>query len=249
MPGVKDWLDPVCWVWGMNLALGVGIWWSGRRQMGGFLAGLMVLWSLMEWLQVPARLLAGREAAFVKVSSEIEDVDAVVMLGGVLYPSPMALSGADYLSSVDRLHCAVILARRLEVPLVMGGGVAGNRTSLREPDYERRLLTELGVDVVTMDLGDVVNTRDEVDAAKRMAESQGWEKVALVTSAWHLRRAMKLCENVGLSAVPRGCDYRGHSEWHEDDRKWVPSSDSAQSVRLWLSEWVGERYYRFRGWL
>ena len=163
-------------------------------------------------------------------------------------PSP-EFSGAQYLNSVDRVLTAVALARRFDKPLVMGGGVSGGRGSALESEYTKRWLTAWGVtDVKVEDLGPVKNTRAEAVNAAELARVRGWKCVALVTSAWHLRRAQGAFRQVGLVHVPVGCDYRGTSALRNHGRRWLPQAESGVLVRMWLTEWVGEKYYRIRGW-
>lgn len=250
---MKGLLDPVAWCWFCLIALGVWLFRRPERGLGVLLLVVALGWSLMEWFAVPARLLASREEPYVGrgvagLDEDAESFDAVVMLGGVLMPSP-EVSGAQYLDSVDRVLTAVALARQSGKPLVMGGGIAGEAGSEREPEYTKRLLAAWGVtDVVIEGLGNVKNTRDEALMSAEMARERGWQRVALVTSAWHLERSQGAFRQVGLPHVPVASDFRGTSELQYAGGGWLPRAESALLVRLWLTEWVGERYYEWKGW-
>ena len=72
----------------------------------------------------------------------------------------------------------------------------------------------------------------------------------LVTSAYHMDRALGVFRKTGLTVVPVGCDYRGEETLadHHPGR-WLPATDGAEQLRLYLCEEFGWLYYRLRGWL
>jgi uncharacterized SAM-binding protein YcdF (DUF218 family) len=49
-------------------------------------------------------------------------------------------------------------------------------------------------------------TTDEVLALKRATTDRSWKRVGLLTSPWHLRRAMGLCRRYGVEATPLPAD-------------------------------------------
>ena len=253
---MKDFFDPAGWLWLFLVGLALWLYGKGHHRRLAMGIGLFAVgWSALEWWQVPARLLALREAPFLGRSVDDFDsdvlrgeIDAVVMLGGVLMPSP-EFSGANYLDSVDRFITAVTVAQRTGKPLVLGGGIAGRAGSDREPDYEKRWLEDWKMKEVTvMDLGEVQNTHDEIVAASALAKNHGWKRVVLVTSAWHLTRAVAVCDQEGLQIMAVACDFRGTSERNHGRRRLIPSSESGVFIKRWLTEWVGQIYYRWRGW-
>lgn len=250
---IKDLLDPVAWCWFSLLLLGLCLVWWRKRGLGIAILSLMLAWCAAELFRVPARLLASLEAPYLGKDVEsweadtlAEEVDAVVMLGGLLTPSA-EFSGAHYADSVDRLITAVTVALRTGKPLVLGGGVASQRVELREPDYEKRWLQAWGLDeLVVEDLGSVRNTYDEIVNARAMASERGWKKVALVTSAWHMRRAAKVCERQDFPIAVVAADFQGTAEFRHGRSRLLPSAESAIFVRLWVSECVGGVYYSLR---
>jgi uncharacterized SAM-binding protein YcdF (DUF218 family) len=52
-------------------------------------------------------------------------------------------------------------------------------------------------------------TSQEVVRIKAEAAERGWRRIGLVTSAWHMRRALRLCRVAGLEVTPIPCDFRG----------------------------------------
>jgi uncharacterized SAM-binding protein YcdF (DUF218 family) len=252
----KDWLDPCAWVWLILIALSLRFCLRKRRRLALSLAVLALVLSICETAHIPARLAGRKEAANNQFSisrlsaTNIIQVDAVVQCGGVLSPSAYDLSGANYLDSVDRLLASVEAARRLHLPLVLGGGTPGGPGTPLESAFERAWLASWGLTNLTvMDLGVCRDTHDEAVAAARLAKLHGWKRILLVTSAIHIDRALATFRRTGLEVVPLACDFDGtgspHGKW---TLRLLPSVGSVVLFKTWLIEEVGWWYYRLCGW-
>jgi uncharacterized SAM-binding protein YcdF (DUF218 family) len=227
-----------------------------RVRLGVTLAAVAILWSGCESARIPVRLAVSKEAAYYPFSiarlsaAQSNQADAVVHCGGLLSPSPYDLSGANYSDSVDRFLASVEAARRLHLPLVLGGGAAGGHGSPPESSFERAWLTNWGLTNLTvLDLGICKNTHDEALAAALLAKRRGWKHILLVTSAIHMDRALAAFRRTGLKATPLACDFDNASgangTW---SLKVLPSVESVGKFKLWLTEEAGFLYYRLRGW-
>ena len=77
---------------------------------------------------------------------------------------------------------------------------------------------------------------------------QGAQKLLLVTSAFHMRRAVPLFEKQGFTVIPAATDYR---RLVREPGIWlaVPTADNLLRTTYALREYVGYCYYRARGWL
>lgn len=252
---MKSFFDPPAMVW--LLTVGVLLWKmvrgarSGRRRFVVWLLLLLVL-PLMEVLRVPARLQASLEEPYRNVPGlaelEMAGIDAVMGCGGVLGGSVPDLTGSDYHDCVDRFFTAVTVGKRLGCPVVWGGGDAGG---VPESGRLRAMLELWGVEGVEfLGVGLCRDTRDEAVKSAALAGERGWRRVALVTSAWHMRRAEAAYRSAGLEVVPVACDFAGMAAVAADGRVPVlPSSEGMRAVYFWLTEMAGRVYYRWRGWL
>lgn len=104
---------------------------------------------------------------------------------------------------------------------------------------------ELGVDPAKIRLlAEVRDTHDEVHAIREIV---GDDRVALVTSAWHLPRAMGLARQAGLDAVACPADYLSPLD-HILVRRWFEFSleGLAQSTRA-HREYLGLLWTKWRG--
>ncbi|HEX3133013.1 MAG TPA: YdcF family protein [Planctomycetota bacterium] len=61
-----------------------------------------------------------------------------------------------------------------------------------------------------------VNTTQEIAAYAALIHERGWTRVGLISSAWHLPRALRLCRAQHLDLIPIGADLRGRF------RSWSP---------------------------
>ena len=254
---VKALLDPLAWLWFFLIVTGIYCYVRKIRRVGSAVLGAAIVMTALELFAIPTRLMLWRVADWrfhtihTLSGSQPAAVDAVVQCGGVLSPGSCEFSGADYSDAVDRFLCAVEVARILKKPLVLGGGVAGRAHRSLESDFLRNWLNCWGVTNLNIsDLGACMDTRDEALSAHRMAEEKGWKRIILVTSAYHMRRAASVFRGVGLEVVPIACDFQVDvSGSRRSGFRLIPSTATANLLRIWAIEEVGFLYYRARGWI
>ncbi len=72
------------------------------------------------------------------------------------------------------------------------------------------LMRSLGIpDRALVPLKLPLNTSQEIPACRDLARDQGWKRVGLITSAWHMPRALRLSAAAGFAVVPLRSDHRG----------------------------------------
>jgi len=140
----------------------------------------------------------------------------VVVLGGGNGNSP-GVPATSLLSSsaIARITEGVRLLRALPDAKLLVSGPAGRRHDSHAVVLARAA-ESLGIDQGRIVLIDQArDTEDEAHAVRKIAGEAG---VVLVTSAWHMPRAMALFRHAGLNPVAAPCDYRSHSD---DELSWV----------------------------
>lgn len=149
-----------------------------------------------------------------------ERVDGVIVLGGVIDQFVSAGRGQTSTNgAVERLIAMGELARRYpEARLVFtgGSGVLGHQ-DLKEADYAAPLLQQLGIDVGRIKFeSESRNTAENALLSKRMVDPRPDEIWLLVTSAFHLPRAVGAFRKLGWRITPYPVDYsttgRGSAE-------------------------------------
>jgi uncharacterized SAM-binding protein YcdF (DUF218 family) len=242
-------LEPLGLAW---LALLVGSLVAlGRRRwgLGGIcLAGCAVVWLICQ-PPFSMSLLARLERpwlAYALQDGPAPAADAVIVLGGGWHGSPGDPWGLNLTAAGDRWITALELCRRERARcLVMGGDALHDSTSPAPDSIQlRRWLDVEGYSEVRLEtLGPVGSTRDEAVRARELAERMGWRSVVLVTSAFHMRRAVGIFEKMGLSVHPVACDFHGG---HQKADHWsmFPDRDAFIAFLLWWHEqlsWVAHR--------
>ena len=157
--------------------------------------------------------------------------DAIVVLGGGIGPAMPPHVPDPYLTdAADRIWHAARLYRRGLAPriVVSGGGVA----EMSEAEAMRMFLTDLGVPAEAIVLeGESLNTIENIREVRTLVKGG---RVALVTSASHMPRAMRLARTAGLNAAAFPTDWvvvpGARLSWQD----WVPSLSglSISSVAL-----------------
>ncbi len=199
-------------------------------------------------------LLASLERPYAGMRvDDLGRTDVVVMLGGVLLQSSNDPFGFDVNSSIDRVTTAIDLVRRGVAPaLVVGGGLTkGEKEGVNESSLWLPWIEAWGLKPKEMhEIGPCRDTRHEGIAFDQLAKEHGWRRVALVTSASHMRRSEAVFRSLGFEVTCVACDFRGLSEL-ESTESWlrIPSAYPLSLLENYLHEIIGWSVYRWRGWI
>ena len=212
---ISIWLMPlpICLV---LLVLGTWLIWSHRRVgLGRFLVTcgvlLLVLFSnrfVSTWLIRPLESAYRPMPEFSADTPRPTDLlacRAVVVLGGG-HGEMAGVAAIDRLSSASRARLVEALRLLRELPdarLVVSGGAAPNRTSHAIVLANAAISLGFPSDRIVR----IETPRDTEEEAEALSRTLGTEPFALVTSAWHMRRATALMRNRGLRPLPCPCDY------------------------------------------
>lgn len=211
----------------------------GWRRLGlaGVLVGLFGL-ALASWAPVADRLLAPFESQYLALteSAVAENVDYVVVLGGgwdsLAQERPAAIRLSE--SSTARLFEGLRLlelmhdAGKLDTKLVVSGA-----SRLAEPPVAwgyRDAALAMGLDRQRLIVLDTpTDTGAEARAFAAWLRAQGVEdlsgiRLALVTSASHMPRAMRHFEQVGLKPVAAPTHFMSFTDNPAHLSYWLPSA-------------------------
>jgi len=231
---------PVGLLWLLAFALA---YWSALR--GRFKAALMpfgawILMSIAGSTWVGVAMIRWLERGYVMPPLEAR-FDVVMVLGGGTDVTP---EGAPQLSHAgDRLRVGALLyAHKQAERLVCSGSGAAGIDQVEARDLAREaatLLGDMGVPrAAIIELPGPINTQQEIAALAAFAKERGFHRVGLVTSAWHLRRAMRLADRFGLDATPIPADARGH-QGPANIMGVVPSGSGFYVVQIAWKEIIG----------
>ncbi len=205
---------------------------SGRRKRKGFrpfralmsllCAGIFCLLGLMGYVLI-------REKG---VSAEVPTdtvYDAIIVLGAQVRPD-----GTPSVQLAWRLDKAAEAWRTRNVPVVVCGAQGADEPG-PEAEYMKAYLMEKGVpeNRILMD-PDSANTRQNlVNAKKLLADRPEIRKVLIVSSDYHVPRAMALAGDLGFDAVGLGSPCRPEY-WLKNHGR-----EALAWVKYWLQKYLG----------
>jgi uncharacterized SAM-binding protein YcdF (DUF218 family) len=221
----------------------------GKPGAGRRVLGLVVLFlAVMALCPVAHWCLSPLEQRFPRPPDDLAKVDGIVVLGGAIDADRAPGSDRPTLNgSAERVTSFVALARRYpEARLVYSGGSGEvRRPQKREADYARTLLESLGMDTERVVFErDSRNTWENAVDSKALAHPQPGETWLLVTSAWHMPRAVGCFRKVGWDVTPYPVNYVGNdaSDW----AKFQPELELG-ALAMTEREWIGMIVYRMMG--
>lgn len=157
--------------------------------------------------------------------------DVIVVLGGGAYGS-----GVLKEDSVKRLLTAYLLQRKTGLPMILSGGAS--ISSMPEAEAMKALLTELKAD--TRRVYTETESRDTEENAlyvKEMCDRLGYKKILLVTSAYHMKRAVRDFQKQGLEVIPYPTDFKRETRYNLYSLlpKMTVLADSYKALREYLA--------------
>jgi len=212
------------------------------RAGRGIAIAAIALLLAMGVLPLGAWLIAPLEDRFPPPPASMPPPYGIIVLGGAIDDElGRARHQVTLADGAARLTEAAALARRFpEARLVYTGGSNSltNADSTEARDAAA-LLATLGVDPSRIALEDRSRNTDENARFTRDLvhpdPSQAW---LLVTSAWHMPRAMALFRKAGFNVVADPVDYRSQGGFGD----WRLNADAARGFLLFdlaVHEWIG----------
>lgn len=227
---------------GVVLALLLRI--AHRRRLAGIVLALSVAYTLVLAYQpvgdVLMRQLEDKARAAERQAPPC-CYDAIVVLGGgIAAAHPPEQPLPDLTDNADRIWQAARLWRRGVAPriIVTGGSFLAEHggPATTEAEAMRVFLLDLGVpaDAITNE-GKALNTIENIRNVRAII---GDGRVALVTSAFHMPRALDLAVRAGLNASAFPTDYQAVAATRMPWDNWLPSIEGLRLSTSALKEIV-----------
>lgn len=223
-----------------------GLWLARRHPRTGrgliFFSIAVLLVLSLPWTS--HQLLRGLENAPPISPEALAQAQAIVVLGGGIYDQAPEYGG-DTVShfALERLRYAAHLARASELPVAVVGGIVASQRPEAEVMREA-LATDFGVTVRWIE----AESRDTAENSAKLApilEKAGISRIALVTHAWHMRRAQEQLAHQGFQVIPAPTCFATSSQDSRFD--WLPSANALNNSQVALHEWLGLLAYRLSG--
>ena len=216
------------------------------RRRGPAVVGVLLL--LVSALPLTSdRLWEALEAEYpYRPIESVENADAVVVLSGMLGGIETDEGVVTQWGDADRFMTGVDLVKAGKAPLIIF--TRGQWPWLNLPpegEVLARRAISMGIREKQILLtGIVTNTADEAAEVKTLMEFGGMRRIILVTSSYHMPRAVMLFDRAGVTSVPYPTDFRssgGRIDW----MSLVPSAHGLNKTSEAVRELIGRLYYRF----
>ena len=249
-------IEPIGFLWACLLLLTLALVRRRLWRLAGLSAFVVAAITVIGSTGLPGAMLAALERPYAGVKIDALPVcDAVVMLGGGTEPSRYEVGTLHLNQAGDRVVMALELIRLGKAPvLVLGGAGAPIDGEVKvEADLLARFLAERALaaaPATVVSLGLCSSTHDESVRVRKLAQERGWQRVLLVTSANHMRRASAVFQTTGVAVVPAPCGFITEVSTSASPPGWhVPTWHGFGKISTWLHEQVGWWLYRCRGWI
>lgn len=218
----------------------------GRKwKTGLFNFGLaLIMWAL-SISPVTNIMLRGLEYNFDLPRNPRGDV--IILLGGGVYDRVPDLTGIGAPSGMmlARIVTAVRLQKRLKIPIVVSGGKVYEHKSAEAP-IVKRFLVDLGVPAQRIILEE--KSRDTLENAMYVREicvDFGYKTPILVTSAYHLKRALMSFNKVGMDVQPFPANFLSTRDAEYEWNDYLPGNSRKAFVAI--HEYLGLVFYSYWG--
>lgn len=229
--------------------LGAALLFTRWRRLGRALASVAAVGLVLLGISpLPRIIMRPLEDRFPIVNDDGQRIDGIIVLGGAV---GLAREQVVFNDAASRMTMAVELARtHPQARIVFTGGDAGffERGKESEAEAAARLFTGAGIPAERITLEDQSrNTRENALFTRRLIEPKPGERWLLITSAFHMPRAIACFRAVGIDAQAYPVDFRTDGVAAD---YWRPSTRSADAMRLAdlaVKEWIGLLAYRAAG--
>jgi uncharacterized SAM-binding protein YcdF (DUF218 family) len=238
-----------------NLALMLivgGLLLSGlMRRMGKALIWMGALIILVLGLTpAPNWLMAPLESRFPVPDLSQRRIDGIIVLGGAVQDRVTLAQGQLAMNEAsERLTAFADLARQYPQAKLFFSGGTGELFGADVPEAEivRRYLPSFGIDPARLQFeAKSRNTDENVRQSLAVLTPKADERWLLITSSWHMPRAVGIFRKQGWDVLPYPVDFR--TAGAED--RWRPFSSVSVGLRraeVASREWMGLLVYRLTG--
>jgi uncharacterized SAM-binding protein YcdF (DUF218 family) len=175
--------------------------------------------------------------------------DAVFVFGGMLGPRDRIDGSIAWNESAERFDRAVQIVKAGKAHVLV---LSGGAERYAGPEDEGELLKQEAIArglapeqiVVTQAAS---NTKHEARALCQLAALQHWKRVLVVTSAFHMARAMRLSERCSAELIPIPVAYqtpgRRNSWAYKRLEYYIPQAEGLANSERALREYLGISFY------
>lgn len=217
------------------------------RGLVAFGLGLLTLQSLPVVSDGLLDVLESRHPPLPMAGLARLEADAVVILGAGRYRKPPELGGEDDVRqlALERLRYGALVARESGRPILVAGGAPDGYGRPEAEAMAAALARDFRIRARWLE-GRSEDTRQNALNSAAILLPLGVTRIALVTHAFHMPRAVGAFEAAGFQVVPAPTVYLGYRR-PPILLDFLPRYDALRNSGLALHEFLGLIWYRLRG--
>lgn len=200
---------------------------------------------LMQWWEIPA----------IPIHELEEEYDAAIILTGVTFIDQEPSDRVHLQRGADRIMHTVQLYKIGKVPLIIVSGGSGKLVSENEPSEAEQIKKVLLISGVPEQ--DILvetqsrNTYENAIFTAQMIEENKFpqNRLLLVTSAFHMRRALACFQQAGIFPQAYSADFHSKKPAYTPESLIIPTEEAITTWRKLISEWVGYLMYDIIGYI
>lgn len=163
--------------------------------------------------------------------SQTLDANAIVILGGGAY-------SLNYLSedTQNRTLTGYLVYKKTHLPIIVSGGAVFGDVS--DAKAMANMLKELGVkqnDIIEENKSK--DTRQNALFVAQICKTKGYKTIILVTSAYHMKRALSFFKQTGLKIIPYPADFK-QTKGHYNAYSFLPALGNFAASTKELREYI-----------
>jgi len=179
-----------------------------------------------------------------------EHIDGIIVLGGA-FDQKLILARRQLIlsDSGERIFALFHLARRFPKARIVYAGGENSLGSKRLGDAipAKGFFSDMGVDFGRVVLEPKArNTYENAVFTRQLINPVRGQQWVLVTSAWHIPRAIGVFRKVGWSVIPYPVDFRTQGAYKI--KLGFNLAGELERLELGMQEWTALAHYRLRGW-
>lgn len=241
-------LSPLVWFFAL-------MFWAWRTQMPGRRKKLIISGFVLIYLCTNSFFVDELARATEPVTPDYYTMnttyDVAIVLGGIGRIDERQ-QRFDFTYSADRLFQALELYHRGRVKKILFSGGSGSLRfpQLKEGLYVKKYLHTIHIPDSSMIIeSNSRNTYENAVFSKKILDSLHFNgSVLLVTSAFHMKRAMAVFKKAGFTSLtPYSTNRLSGPRRFEWDHCFLPNPEALYNLQFLMHEWIGYAIYKIKG--
>lgn len=242
-------ISPFTWIL-VLFALSFTAWANKRTIAHKFRIATLVLLVFFTNPFITNSVMLRWELKGITYSKLTTQYDCAVVLGGYMKYYNSELNTISFSDAYDRLSEAIMLYHNHKINYIILSG--GNGRLVNEPsesELAKQYLVRYACIPDSVILIDPTsrNTYENIVESKKIIERKHFKNVVLITSAFHLRRSLAICNKQNLPVTLYATDQYAGNKRLNPSTLLVPNIDNLLLWNILLHEWLGYAMYKVMG--